>query len=95
MEAMTSLMMPLQVVLKLPAKKPYVIANARSIPVDDARPQNTNTESNAPIVERRMAVVMCVLSMTRPNMIQPSTAEALSNARVAVAMVLDEPMDRA
>ena len=95
MEAMIPLMMPLQVVLKLPAKKPYVIENASSIPVDDARPQNMNTESKAPIVERRMAVVMCVLSMTRPKMIQPSTAEALSNARVAVAMAFDPPIDRA
>lgn len=56
--AIVSLIMPLQVVLKLPAKKPYVIANIRSNVVEDIRPRKIKTKVNALIVEIYITVVI-------------------------------------
>jgi hypothetical protein len=73
----TALMMPGQVLVKLPAKRPYMKQNISSGGKEVLKPQIRKTESIAPIVEMRMAVVTCVRSTMLPILMDPMTAAIL------------------
>ena len=66
--------MPGQVLVKLPAKRPYMKQNMSSGGREVLKPQIKNTESIAPMVEMRMAVVTCVRSTILPMLMDPMTA---------------------
>lgn len=87
----TVLMIPGQVLVKLPANSPYMKQKMSKGGNEVLNPQIRNTDTTAPTVEMRMAVVTCVRSTIVPIVIEPITAATLIRMTGTVDTVLSNP----
>ena len=64
-----------------------------SIGREEARPQRRNTLAVAPILEIRMTVVTCNLSIKLPSSTAPNTAAVFESDKIRVDATEESPMD--
>lgn len=85
-------MMPGQVLVYEPAKRPYTIEKTKSGASDMENPQMRKTPIVDPTVDTRMQVVTSHLSMMAPITTQPTTEATLKRMTVSACKLVDAPI---